>query len=63
MIDELEHFERLCLELAGDSTMPEERAGLLEMAANYQAEADHRAARFPFASPLRKSGSKMAVTI
>lgn len=35
---ELEHFERLCLELAAASPMPEERAGLEIMARNYRAE-------------------------
>jgi hypothetical protein len=37
IIDELRRFERLCLDLAGDSTMPEERAGLETMAGNYRA--------------------------
>jgi hypothetical protein len=37
IIDERGRFERLCLELAEDSSMPEERAGLLEMAGNYAA--------------------------
>ncbi|MCK1403208.1 hypothetical protein IVB45_25265 [Bradyrhizobium sp. 4] len=36
-IDELARMERICLNLAGGATMPEERAGLLEMASNYAA--------------------------
>jgi hypothetical protein len=38
IIDELKRFERLCLELAEKSTLPEGRAGLEIMAGNYQAE-------------------------
>ena len=34
-VDELAHMERLCRELANDSRLPIERAGLLEMAENY----------------------------
>lgn len=37
IIDELRAFERLCIELAADATMPEERAGLEIMAGNYRA--------------------------
>ncbi|MET4040517.1 hypothetical protein ABIC03_002208 [Bradyrhizobium sp. RT6a] len=36
-IDELARMERICLNLAAGATMPEERAGLLEMAGNYAA--------------------------
>jgi len=39
IIDELKHFERLCLDLAEDSALPLERAALLELAANYRTEA------------------------
>jgi hypothetical protein len=38
IIDELRTFERLCIELAADATMPEERAGLEFMANCYRAE-------------------------
>ncbi|MGY8678522.1 hypothetical protein Q2941_12020 [Bradyrhizobium sp. UFLA05-153] len=37
VIDELARMERICLELADGSSMPEERAGLLIMANNYRA--------------------------
>ena len=36
-IDELARMERLCRDMAVDSTFPLERAGLLEMAENYRA--------------------------
>jgi hypothetical protein len=36
IIDDLARMERICLDLAGQAAMPEERAGLLEMAANYR---------------------------
>src|SRR4051812_8473490 len=36
-IDELARMERLCLELAGESRLPLERAGLEIMASNYRA--------------------------
>jgi hypothetical protein len=39
MIEELRTFERLCIKLAAEATMPEERAGLIEMGANYRAQA------------------------
>lgn len=53
-IDELKRFERLCLDLAEDSAMPEERAGLLEMAANYRAATRALpAGNFPVARPRR----------
>ncbi|WFU46061.1 hypothetical protein QA640_45710 (plasmid) [Bradyrhizobium sp. CB82] len=42
ILDDLKRYERLCLELADDSTMPEERAGLLVMANNYPAEITDR---------------------
>jgi hypothetical protein len=38
-IDELARLERICVDLAGLAAMPEERAGLLELAANYRAAA------------------------
>ncbi|MCP3399998.1 hypothetical protein [Bradyrhizobium sp. CCGB20] len=38
-IDELARMERICLELAGESRLPLERAGLIEMASNYRAAA------------------------
>lgn len=41
-IDELARFERICLDLAGQAAMPEERAGLLVMANNYRAEISDR---------------------
>jgi hypothetical protein len=58
IIDELGRFERLCLELADDSTMPEERAGLLEMAGNYRDEAARLLWLAPSASRSRILGSR-----
>jgi len=52
IIDELKWFERLCLELADESTMP---AGLIEMAINCRAEIldRERANRFAHMVPTR----------
>lgn len=41
-IDELARLERICLDLAGQAAMPEERASLLVMANNYRAEISDR---------------------
>ncbi|MCW2078295.1 UNVERIFIED_ORG: hypothetical protein M2193_000470 [Bradyrhizobium japonicum] len=41
-IDELARMERICLELAGQATTAEERAGLLVTANNYRAEISDR---------------------
>jgi hypothetical protein len=39
-IDELRRLERVCLEQAEEAATPEGRAALLQLAANYRAEAD-----------------------
>jgi hypothetical protein len=42
-IDELARMEHICLDLAGESTLPLERDALLDMAGNYRAAADEHA--------------------
>jgi hypothetical protein len=55
IVDELRRFERLCLELADDSTMSAERVGLLEMVGNCRAEISdrERANRFAHTVPTQ----------
>jgi|SRR6516165_5461572 hypothetical protein len=57
IIDELRRFERrICLELADDAAMPEERAGLLIMANNYRGEISDRQRANRFANTVPTQG-------
>lgn len=56
IIDELEQFERLCLELAAGASMPEERAGLAIMANNYRAAILDAQTRNAFADTVQTRG-------
>jgi hypothetical protein len=54
-IDELARMERICLDLAGESRLPLERAGLLAIANNYRARSStlRPAMRLPTQCPHR----------
>jgi hypothetical protein len=65
IVDELKRFGRLCLELADGNMMPEERAGLLEMACNYRAEIvdRERANRFADTAQTRDFFDKLRFSL
>jgi len=55
-IDELARMERICLELAGQATTAEERAGLLVTANNCRAEISDRESSNRFANTGAHTG-------